>query len=349
MENELIEPPSHRWRKQFGTVIGESTQKLGLYVVQAAGLLFKFFQSDRKLGYKLGFLMIMAMMPMVSQAAMDAQVSSEIKLFSQPIDPINAGEFAQNVSRYTPGISADKDDVALSLMAKNDSYTLAQQLSVNSNRQIEEPVRQQATYTVQKGETITQIAAKFNLHVASILDANSMKATELKNVQPGTVLNIPSSDTSTSDDWIVAINKAAEEEKKKQQAAQQAAAAAAAKKKKKQVASTRVASYSGGGSVNGVRYIRAANANEMQCYTYVVSQGYPVGGHMLARWIPTNSSTPRAGGLVVTNESWAGHVAIVTSVNDDGTFNIRESNYVHGLITERTLSANSGKIIGFVN
>ena len=349
-----IEKPPSRYSerlKKIRRVVIASSQKLGDYVVQAWKLLFKFLLSDKKLAYKLGFLLLMAMMPMISQAAMDSQVKNEIKLFSQPIDPINAGEFAQNASKYTPGIDAKQEDVALAMMAKDDSYTLTQQLSVNSNRQIDEPERQQATYTVQKGETVTQIASKFNLHVASILDANGMKPEDLNKIQPGSVLNIPSSDTSSSNDWLVAINRIEEEQKQKEEQARQQAAATAAKKKQRVASSSTNASteYTGGRSVNGVRYVRAANSNEMQCYTYVVSQGYAVGGHMLARWIPTNSSTPRAGGLVVTSESWAGHVAIITSVNGDGTFNIRESNYVRGLITERTLSSNSGKIIGYVN
>ena len=347
---DIEKPPSSTGRlRKIGKSVVASSQKLGDWVVQAWKLAFKFFLSDKKLAYKLGFLLMMAMMPMVSQAAMDTQVEKEIKLFFQPIDPIMAGEFAQNASKYTPYIEVKQEDVALAIMAKDDSYTLTQQLSINSNRQIVEPQRQQATYTVQKGETITQIAEKFNLHVASILEANSLKPEDLKNVQPGTVLGIPSSDTSDSDDWLVAINRIEEEQKQKEEQARQQAAAAKKKKQKVTATAGSTRSYGSGGSVNGVRYVRTANSNELQCYTYVVSQGYAVGGHMLARWIPTNSSSPRAGGLVVTTESWAGHVAIVTSVNDDGTFNIRESNYVRGVITERTLSSNSGKIIGFVN
>lgn len=344
---DIEKPLSHGRLKKIGRFALKSFRRLNASVIQAQKIIFKYLKSDKKLVYKLSFLLTMSLMPLISQAATDAQVREEIKTFSQPIDPINAGDFAQDASKYIPGINFKPEDVTLAMMVEDDSYTLTQQLSVNSNRQIDEPERQQATYTIQKGETVTQIALRFNLHVASILDANGIKPEDLKKVQPGTVLNIPSSDTSTSDDWLVAINKAEEQARQQQLQAQQAAAA----KKKKIASATGSTSrtYSGGGSVNGVRYVRAANANEMQCYGYVVSQGYTVSGHVLARWIPTNSSTPRAGGLVVTSESWAGHVAIVTSVNGDGTFNIRESNYVHGLITERTLSVNSGKIIGFVN
>lgn len=346
---DIEKPPSRGRLKKAGQFVALSFRRLKNQVARAPKLILVLFKSDKKLFYKLGFLLLMSMMPLVSQAAMDAQVQSEIKLFSEPVDPINAGEFAQNASKYIPGISVKEENVTLAMMAKNDSYTLTQQLSINSDRQIDEPERQQATYTVQKGETITQIASKFNLHVASILDANDMKPENLKKVSPGSVLNIPSSDTSSSNDWLVAINKFEADEKARQQAA--ANAVAAKKKKALALANTSVntRSYSGGGSVNGVRYIRTAKGSELQCYGYVVSQGYAISGHVLARWIPTNSSSPRAGGLVVTAESYAGHVAIVTSVNDDGTFNIRESNYVHGLITERTLSVNSGKIIGFVN
>ena len=41
---------------------------------------------------------------------------------------------------------------------------------------------------------------------------------ELKNVKPGTLLKIPSSDTDTSNDWLVAINRAEAEAKAKAEA-----------------------------------------------------------------------------------------------------------------------------------
>ncbi|MDH4358630.1 MAG: LysM peptidoglycan-binding domain-containing protein [Candidatus Berkelbacteria bacterium] len=99
-------------------------------------------------------------------------------------------------------------------MLKDDTYTLSQQLSVNAGKEINEPQRVEATYTVKQGETITQIAQKFDLHVGTILEANKIPAEQSKIIKPGTILKIPSSDTVTSSDWLVTLNRAEEAERK---------------------------------------------------------------------------------------------------------------------------------------
>ncbi len=340
---DKTEPPLKGRLKKIKRRISKSYQGLARYLSYVQELVFKLFKNDKKLYFQLGILIVIAMMPVASEAAMNSLVQSEIMKFSEPTDPVLVGQFASQIDSYTPGINENADEVALTLMLKSDNYTLSQQLSINSDKQIDGPERAAATYEVKGGETVMQIAQKFGLHVASILDANDIRAEDANKIEPGDVLDIPSSDTSDSTEWLVAIHKAEEEKKKI------AEAAAAKKKKLASTNSPRTRSIGGSATVGGVRLVRAAKSNEIQCYTYVVSQGYAIGGHLLARWIPTNSSAPQAGGLVVTNESWAGHVAIVTSVNGDGTFNIRESNYIHGLITERTLSIGSAKIIGYRN
>lgn len=60
-------------------------------------------------------------------------------------------------------------------------------------------------------------------------------------------------------------------------------------------------------------------------------------------------NAPRPGAIVVTNESYWGHVAVVESVNSDGSITISEQNYKgYGIVSQRTLSANSGRIKGYV-
>lgn len=60
-------------------------------------------------------------------------------------------------------------------------------------------------------------------------------------------------------------------------------------------------------------------------------------------------STPRVGAVMQSNESWWGHVSYVESVNGDGTITISEMNYVgFGVKSFRTLSVNSGVIVGYI-
>lgn len=168
---------------------------------------------EKKLLFNLSILVTLVLVPWVSEVSTNNQLYLDIQKYSSPLDPLRAGQLAESLGRFTPGIEESKDDVALSIMLKNDSYTMSQQLAINTGKQMDEPERQAATYKVENGETIIQIAQKFNLHVASILDANQIRPEDSKKIKPGTILSIPSSDTSTSNDWLIAINRAEAEER----------------------------------------------------------------------------------------------------------------------------------------
>lgn len=65
-----------------------------------------------------------------------------------------------------------------------------------------------------------------------------------------------------------------------------------------------------------------------------------------ARNWPRNSSVPVVGGVVITNESRAGHVAFITSVSND-EFSVKEGNYEHCKLSTRTIAINSPFILGY--
>ncbi|OQA53289.1 MAG: Murein DD-endopeptidase MepM [candidate division WS2 bacterium ADurb.Bin280] len=185
-----------------------SFKKQASFVSICSNFLKSFASREKKLLFNLTILLVLVLTPWISEVSANKQLYLDIQRYSSPLDPIKAGELSEKINQYTPGIEEKKDEVALSIMTENDSYTMSQQLAINTGRNVEEPQRQAATYQVEQGETIIQIANKFNLHVATILDANSIKPEESKKIKPGTILSIPSSDTSTSNDWLVAINKA---------------------------------------------------------------------------------------------------------------------------------------------
>lgn len=198
--------------------------KLIRLVINCLAVLNMYVAKEKKLFLNLLLLTILVLTPWISEISTNKQLYLDIQRYSSPLDPIKAGELAESIDRYTPGINEDKDDIALSIMIENDSYTMSQQLAINTGKKLEEPERQAATYTVEDGETIIQIANKFELHVATILDANGIRPEDSKKIKPGTILSIPSSDTSTSNEWLIAINKAEEAERE--------AARVAAEKKK---------------------------------------------------------------------------------------------------------------------
>ncbi|MCX6812628.1 MAG: LysM peptidoglycan-binding domain-containing protein [Candidatus Berkelbacteria bacterium] len=259
-----------------------------------------------------------------------------------PADPSSQIQVTKAIAQYIPLLPNSSDTVAKMLSTSADSgSSFASAVKTTSTEISSQPVAVATTaptnqsttisYTVKDGDTLSGLGMTFNVKVASIKFVNNI--TNVDVIKPGLTIKIPPAEWEPSAAQVAA------------QAKKTAAVAAVAAKNS---ATTRVASHPIG-TIGGVTYVRRAKYNEMQCYTFVVSQGYPVGGHLLAKWIPTNSQSPRAGGLVVTYESWAGHVAVVTSVNGDGTFNILESNYTHGWITSRTLSVNDSAIKGFVN
>lgn len=59
--------------------------------------------------------------------------------------------------------------------------------------------------------------------------------------------------------------------------------------------------------------------------------------------------TPRVGAIMVTRESWYGHVAYVESVDGDGGFTVSEMNYKgFGVVDQRHFNAVPSYVIGFI-
>jgi peptidoglycan DL-endopeptidase LytE len=74
-------------------------------------------------------------------------------------------------------------------------------------------------------------------------------------------------------------------------------------------------------------------------YQNAAAQGYQVG------------PAPRVGSIMVTWESWAGHVAYVEAVNPDGSWVVTEMNWVaFDVIDERTIKPGQlgSKLVGFI-
>lgn len=258
------------------------------------------------------------------------------------VDPDVEYSIIESIGSYTPNISNAQEIVAKSNMALNLSDGFAANIAPVDTQitQREEPLpdnsKDSVFYIVEAGDTLTGLGVKFGVKLATLKYLNDI--TDINAIKPGVRLKIPTKGYEVASSLIAAKDKANN---------QKIAAANRNTVARNQSASrTTIAKKTYYGTIGGVKYVEKSYG---QCYTYVTSLGYNVGGHYLAKWIPTNSDTPKAGGLVVTYESWAGHVAVVTSVNDDGTFNIRERNYTPGWITERTLHTGDGKIKGFVN
>jgi surface antigen len=91
------------------------------------------------------------------------------------------------------------------------------------------------------------------------------------------------------------------------------------------------------------------------CTWYVAQSKHVPWGGNAGTWLynaraygADTGKTPKKGSIMVTSESWYGHVAIVTKVSG-GSITVREMNYRgFGVESTRTLSANSRVIKGFI-
>lgn len=134
------------------------------------------------------------------------------------INPTQAKQIVDAVSIYTPIIQEDSSRVVSAAGTENISFLERPALA--------DSIKNPTIYSVQKGDTISSIARKYSLTVATILDSNNLKSTDANSIKPGSTLTIPTYNTSSSSAWIDEINKEKAD----------AAAKAAADNKKKQLA-----------------------------------------------------------------------------------------------------------------
>lgn len=93
-----------------------------------------------------------------------------------------------------------------------------------------------------------------------------------------------------------------------------------------------------------------------QCTWYVAQSKYVPWGGNAGTWLynaraygAKTGKTPKAGAIIVTSESWYGHVGIVEKVHSNGNISIREMNYKgFGVASKRTLSSKSRVIKGYI-
>ncbi len=156
------------------------------------------------------------------------------------VDPRLADGILASIDEYTPLINESAANIGETLIAASDEGFV-------SASDIERPFTTEATklevsYTVQTGDTITGIADKFGLHVATIAQRNSIDVTEIERIAPGETLIIPPDDTSDSTEWLAKLNELKEAERQKAIAAAVAEARRAgrgrSKRSTKQVASS---------------------------------------------------------------------------------------------------------------
>lgn len=101
---------------------------------------------------------------------------------------------AQAIAPFTSTI--EEDEATLVSLANGDEQ------GVLKKPEIPETILSPRTYTVAQGDSISTVAQKFGLTVATVLEANGLQGKDTTALSVGLTLNIPAENTSTSLAWL---------------------------------------------------------------------------------------------------------------------------------------------------
>jgi len=260
-----------------------------------------------------------------------------------PANPNSQIKIASSIDVYTTNIPSDAVLVEKVVTLKTDSSNEGFNLDVKSvttektdrpETQVAEGPREKTIgYTIQSGDTLSGLGMKFNVKIASIKYSNDLINIDL--IKPGDTIKIP------PEGWEPSTKEIAAKEKKLAQSSRNTVARNSSSRSVK--VDTKAGSKSNGYPYGYCTYYAATKraipsswGNAGQWLSSAKSAGYSTG------------SAPVAGAVVVTRESWWGHVGYVESVSEN-SFTISEMNYNGwGVVSYRTLSVNSSVVKGFV-
>jgi len=253
---------------------------------------------------------------------------------------------SSSVDRFTPIINSDSFAVDRYLSASPTSEGFltnsASVETVVTDR--EEPLPDNSIntvyYAVRDGDTLTSLGWKFDVKLNTLKYLNDIDNENL--LKPGAKLKIPPKGYEVSS---TVIAKKEADKKAKLAAATRTTYTRSSASSRSDAGSV---DYKPGNKANGYPY--------GYCTYYVATRRYvPSSWGNAKSWLSSaqragysTGSEPRVGSIVVTSESWWGHVAFVESVNGN-SITISEMNARGwGVTSRRTLSAYGGVVRGYI-
>jgi surface antigen len=301
----------------------------------AAGLTKNFIVSSRYLPHVAMVLLLLMVMVSNRHNRLTAEASSAEFITVSPDIQYNV---AQATDKYTDLIPDDAGNVERATIASlsvegfvsnmgsvytpDTKATMAEPLPDNTNKTV--------NYVIGVGDTLTGIGYKFDVKIASLQYVNNIL--NIDSIKPGDTIKIPPKNYEVS---AAALAKKEQELRNKQ-------ATSSTKYR------TTTVKYAAGSKYNGYPY--------GYCTYYVATvRRVPANWGDAKRWLYSarnsgyaTGSTPAAGAIVVTSESWWGHVAFVESVNGN-SITISEMNARGwGVVSRRTISAYGGVVRGYI-
>ena len=274
------------------------------------------------------------------------------------LDPIDTAFTVSTLQSYTSNIVENLPKLEEKLFfsqAKNSDYL---EKKVVSNQFTTKPSELEREYVIQEGDTLSGISDKFGMYVATIYERNGFNADNVENLEPGDTIIIPAHNTSNSQQWLADLNSKKEEERQRLLALEQEQIEA----EKQQLAYNSRDTYTRDDADYNGNYTTSENTSGYNgypwgwCTYYAASQrNVPSNWGNAGDWLGSAQSTgystgnePYPGALMITGESWWGHVAVVEAVNGDQV-TVSEMNYNGwGVVSSRTISKYNPVIKGFI-
>ena len=255
------------------------------------------------------------------------------------VEPGNEINLARDAEIYTPILKDAARSVEIAYAAPSDEFAQTNTTVATVITQREEPMPDNSGsavyYTVRNGDTLTSLGWKFNLKIATLKYVNNLSTVDL--IKPGQQLKIPQAGYEVSASAI-------DQREKDKLAAANKSTASKSSSSGKAVTVNRAA----GRKNNGYPY--------GYCTYYIATKrAVPSSMGNAKSWLSSarangmaTGSSPAAGAIVVTSESWWGHIAYVEDVSN-GYITISEMNYNGwGVVNRRSIPTGSGVIRGYI-
>ena len=312
-------------------------------VVSKARLSFLFFK-NLFVGKYLPHVALVAICLIVLMSNLNDRMVA--KAYSNDLVEVNPDaemEIIQQVDQYTPVIKGDANFVEKAIASSaSDGFVSSTGNSETVITARVDPLpdnsSQQVNYTIRSGDTLSSLGMEFGVKLATLKYVNDMS--NIDSIKPGATIKIPARGYEVSATLIAAKENA--------QNAKQLALASRNTVARDSRTTTPTVKQSAGSKVNGYPY--------GYCTYYVATRRQvPASWGDAKSWLGSaqragyaTGSEATAGAIMVSSESWWGHVAYVESVDGD-SMTISEMNYKGwGIISQRTISVHSGFIKGFV-
>lgn len=256
---------------------------------------------------------------------------------------------ASSVDPYTSIIPNDSELLKKQILASeteagfvNNSNSFTTQLT-SRETPLPDNSAGQVDYVVRNGDTLTGLGWKFGVKLSTLKYVNNID--NIDSIKPGIKITVPKKGYEVPTSQIA-----------KRDAQNKAKLAVSSRNTVTRDSSGRA--LASGGSATVKRDPGSSNNGYPYgyCTYYVASKRYvPSSWGDAKSWLNSASragystgSEPATGAIVVTKESWWGHVAYVEDVNGD-EITISEMNARGwGVISRRTLSAHGGVIRGYI-